>query len=580
MAAQAPSVSSASVTLELPPAAPPAGEGESEAAQLAARFADGAVAEVTALLCARGSESLLELVMGHLSSYGRMQLFRTLPPPRDSAGARIAWRARCFALLRPSEMTIVLLEAEIADAEAYVSALAPGARMDALMSMSFGAVQRVAHTLAGAERAATDLARAYGTASVGRIMHHLPPEMILLASSSVDEALATLAERNAAKLAERDDATRRARGMLLVRDAENRLVGWTDAATLLGLQRAATSKAAAAAAAAVGAGADAGGEQPPPKQEPALPRRPSAAARRLSAGASVGAGAGAMPSEAPAVAQPPSPQPQPPQPQTPQQQQQRRQPMLLSEVATPFLSVPKVTDESDELLRQLTVSSHSTLPVVDSDGVLMGLVRHHDAIRVLNERIATISAGDSGIHSYSKASAFLLVKKRLFWLLVLAALNFGVAAVVASFEETISQNLVLAGFIPLLAGMGGNIGAQASGLVIAGTSSRDISSKDIFRVLYKEMFVSSALAGLLGCVTAAMGYIRAHDGSKPEIAATLGCSMMVIAIISNFLGVVFPFAAIAVGVDPAVSSSPLITTVIDVLGISVYLVIARSILGI
>jgi Mg/Co/Ni transporter MgtE len=564
-------VSSASVTLELPPAAPPAGEGESEAALLAARFADGAVAEVTSLLCARGSESLLELVMGHLSSYGRMQLFRTLPLPRDSAGAQVAWRARCFALLRPSEMTVVLLEAEIADAEAYVGALAPGARMDALMSMSFGAVQRVAHTLGSAERTATDLARAYGTASVGRIMHHLPPEIILLASSSVDEALATLAERHAAKLGERDDATRRARGMLLVRDAENRLVGWTDAATLLGLQRAGSSRAAAA-----GTSAEAVGEQPPPKQEPAPPRRPSAAARRLSsaaaaaaaasAGASVGTGAGAMPSEAPAAAQPPPPP--------------QRRPLLLSEVATPFLSAPKVTDESDELLRQLTVSSHSTLPVVDSDGVLMGLVRHHDAIRVLNERIATISAGDSGIHSYSKASAFLLVKKRLFWLLVLAALNFGVAAVVASFEETISQNLVLAGFIPLLAGMGGNIGAQASGLVIAGTSSRDISSKDIFRVLYKEMFVSSALAGLLGCVTAAMGYIRAHDGSKPEIAATLGCSMMVIAIISNFLGVVFPFAAIAVGVDPAVSSSPLITTVIDVLGISIYLVIARSILGI
>jgi len=91
--------------------------------------------------------------------------------------------------------------------------------------------------------------------------------------------------------------------------------------------------------------------------------------------------------------------------------------------------------------------------------------------------------------------------------------------------------------------------------------------------------VSSSLAGLLGLVAAAMGYIRAEEGSKPQIAATLGASMFVIAVISNFLGVIFPFGAIAVGVDPAVSSSPLITTVIDVLGISIYLVIARSILG-
>ena len=92
-------------------------------------------------------------------------------------------------------------------------------------------------------------------------------------------------------------------------------------------------------------------------------------------------------------------------------------------------------------------------------------------------------------------------------------------------------------------------------------------------------FVSSALAGLLGCVTAAMGYIRANEGSKPQIAFTLGSSMFVISMAANFLGVIFPFGAIAVGIDPAVSSSPLITTVIDVFGISVYLAIARSILG-
>ena len=155
--------------------------------------------------------------------------------------------------------------------------------------------------------------------------------------------------------------------------------------------------------------------------------------------------------------------------------------------------------------------------------------------------------------------------------LLLAGAAAGIAA---------AFNTPLAGIVFGIEELSRSFEAKASGLVIAGTSSRDISSKDIFRVLYKEMFVSSALAGLLGCVTAAMGYVRAHDGSKPEIAATLGCSMMVIAIISNFLGVVFPFAAIAVGIDPAVSSSPLITTVIDVLGISVYLVIARSILGI
>ena len=391
-------------------------------------------------------------------------------------------------------MTIVLLEADIADAVAYVTALAPGARADALTSMSFGAVQKVQHLLSGPERISTDLARAYGATSVGRLMHHVPPSMVLLATSSVAEALAALAARGGgsgggggkpagpaaetrtggAGSAGSAGSARYVGGLLLVRDAQNKLLGWTDAAALLAAHQ------QPATAAALDGSSDGANRPAPPAPAPAA-LRVSYSARNLSAaaaaaalapapapapeaGSSAGSGAGAMPPAAAAATA-----------------------LLLSDVVTPFLSVPEVSDESDELLRMFTVSPHATLPVVDAEGVLKGLVRHHDALKVLNDRIATISAGDSGIHSYSKASAFLLVKKRLFWLLVLAALNFGVAAVVATFEETISQNLVLAGFIPLLAGMGGNIGAQASGLVIAGTSSRDISPKDIFRVLWKEM---------------------------------------------------------------------------------------------
>ena len=140
--------------------------------------------------------------------------------------------------------------------------------------------------------------------------------------------------------------------------------------------------------------------------------------------------------------------------------------------------------------------------------------------------------------------------------------------------------MVLAAFLPLLAGLGGNIGAQASGLVIAAVSSRDISRHDHRRVLYKELFVSAVLAVLLGLVTSLMGYLRGTGDSKGGVALVLGSSMAIVCVVSNVLGVIFPFGALAFGIDPAVASTPLITTVIDVLGISIYLGIAAVVLGI
>lgn len=108
--------------------------------------------------------------------------------------------------------------------------------------------------------------------------------------------------------------------------------------------------------------------------------------------------------------------------------------------------------------------------------------------------------------------------------------------------------------------MGGNIGAQASGLVIAAVSSRDISRHEWRRVLQKEVFVSGVLAVLLGLVTALMGYLRGSGGSKGGIALVLGASMSVVCVVSNVLGVIFPFAALAFGIDPAVASTPLIVS--------------------
>ena len=522
------------------------GAGDDDAELLAQRFEAGSKAEIVALICARNSQELLGLVMGHLSSYGRLDLFRPLP---------IEWRISAFVFLRPSEQSIIVEESDAADNDDYIENLPAEIRLDTLMGMSQGAVVKVSHLLSQSEKEACDLKRGYPVDSVGRIMHHVPTGMALLSTITVGQALEAVGSLNRVAV-----DPKRSGGVLFVRTSQNKLVGWTDSTALLRLANGMSAHDASYY------GKDAVAQVAATKKtigDSNTDTLSSASSSSSSSSSSIPLSNAAESPRSTKAA-------------TPINIEASNR--ILADVAFPFLHVLQTTDNTDELLRQYSVSDNATLPVVDAEGILLGVVRARDSIKLLNARIATISAGDSGIHSYSKASPMLLVQKRLFWLFVLAALNFGVAAVVASFEEVISSNLVLAGFIPLLAGMGGNIGAQSSGLVIAGVSSRDISPRDVPRILVKETIVGIALSVILGVVTGIMGYIRGVN-NKPGVAQTLGFSMVVIAIISNYLGAIFPFAAIAVGVDPAVSSSPLITTVIDVLGISIYLFIAKAILG-
>lgn len=116
---------------------------------------------------------------------------------------------------------------------------------------------------------------------------------------------------------------------------------------------------------------------------------------------------------------------------------------------------------------------------------------------------------------------------------------------------------------------------QAAVLIISATSARDVSPKDWVRVLKKEMLVVLGLSAVLGTVTGVMGYIRGHT---VELALVLLISMVSVSLVANVLGTLLPFMMLWMKQDPAVSSTPLITTVIDVLGITIYMAFAQIIL--
>lgn len=541
----------------------PAGTGFTDQDEAAKRLADryqedGETEGVCAHLVAANSTTLYALVMQNLSAHSRMRLWRDLPPSH---------RYVAFQFLRPSEASMILDDAEmdVADAEGYIATVPSDLRLDFLQTLSVGAVQKIVHVLHADERAACDMVRQYGADSVGRVMHRVPPGMALVGTTTVDEAVAALSDCQ-----DRAVDPRRSGGILLVRSHDNRLLGWTDLSTLVklsrggrvedlryaGMDEAVPSTAAGKAAAA--------GREAAAEKEAAVgllhaadatsvsvdsPSPPELVAHPVKAG---GQGADAV-ETAPGA-------------------------RTVQSVAFPLVHLLQVDDDTDELLRQYSVTDLSTIPVVDAGGMLLGVVRPRDAVKLLNARVAAASSADTGITSYSKSSVLLLVRKRIIWLLILAALNFGVAAVVGQFEVILAENIVLAAFIPLLAGMGGNIGAQTTGLVISAVASRDIGRMDVMYVLKKEVQVGVYISIILGLVAALMGYIRATGDSKGPVALVLGASMAVVSMLANLLGVFMPFGSLASGQDPAVSSSPLITTAIDVIGISLYLALAQSIL--
>jgi hypothetical protein len=158
------------------------GEEDDEAAEVAARFSSGG-AGVAALLVDRGSEHFIDLVFDHLSSYGRLDLFRALPP---------TWRGRAFQHLRSSEQSIVFDECTVPECERLLGALAPAQRSEALLSMTQGAVEKVLHLLTTGEKVATATQRMFKEGTVGAIMHHVPPGAVVECAATVGAVVARL----------------------------------------------------------------------------------------------------------------------------------------------------------------------------------------------------------------------------------------------------------------------------------------------------------------------------------------------------------------------------------------------------
>lgn len=239
----------------------------------------------------------------------------------------------------------------------------------------------------------------------------------------------------------------------------------------------------------------------------------------------------------------------------------------------------KATEQAEDAARRCTDLSLLALPIVDSEERLVGMLTIDDAVRILEFEESEDSARQGGTEPlrrpYLSTPVRTLVRSRVVWLLVLAIGATLTVQVLEVFEATLEQVTVLALFVPLLIGTGGNTGNQAATTVTRALALGDVRPRDTLRVLTRELRTGSMLGLLLGT----LGFSIASLVYSVQIGLVIGLTLLAVCTIAAAVGGSMPLIARAVKVDPAVFSNLFISTFVDATGLIVYFVIARLILG-
>lgn len=236
-------------------------------------------------------------------------------------------------------------------------------------------------------------------------------------------------------------------------------------------------------------------------------------------------------------------------------------------------------DDQETAIAVFKDHNRVALPVVDTDGVLLGILTVDDVFDIAEEEdtedFHKFGAVTDAIVSPLQAAIGHLYKKRAFWLMALVFVNIFSGAVIASFENVLESMISLVFFLPLLIDSGGNAGSQSATLMIRAMAMGDVQSKDWIKLLGKE-FLVSLLLGL----TMALGVSLVASFRAPEIILVLAITMTLIVIVGSIIGMLLPFIFTKLKVDPATASAPLITTISDISGVFIYFTVARKVLGI
>lgn len=240
------------------------------------------------------------------------------------------------------------------------------------------------------------------------------------------------------------------------------------------------------------------------------------------------------------------------------------------------------TEDREEVARTLAKYNLLSLPVVDQENRLVGIVTIDDAVEVMEqeatedfEKMAAMSPSEK---PYLKTGVFTMARKRFMWLLVLMVSGMITGGILGQYEAAFASMPLLVTFIPMLTDTGGNAGSQSSTLVIRGMALSEISTKDLLAVMWKEIRVSLIVGIGLGAVNF-VRLILTYPGNE-MVALTVTLALVATVLIAKTIGGVLPILAKFLRADPAIMAAPLITTIVDALSLIIYFTIASHLLPI
>lgn len=241
---------------------------------------------------------------------------------------------------------------------------------------------------------------------------------------------------------------------------------------------------------------------------------------------------------------------------------------------TEIISVKTHTDK-EEVAKLFTKYDFLAIPVLDTDGLMVGIVTFDDAMDVMveeaTEDITKMAAINPSEKTYFETSVFAHARNRIPWLLILMFTSIITGTIITKYENAFAAIPLLVSFIPMLMDTGGNCGSQSSTLIIRGLALSQIRFKDIFRVIFKEFRISLIVGAVLALTNGVRIMIQYNDAG---LALVIALSLIGTVVISKMVGCMLPLLASKIHLDPAIMASPLITTLVDIFSILIYFNVA------
>src|SRR5256885_16033800 len=265
----------------------------------------------------------------------------------------------------------------------------------------------------------------------------------------------------------------------------------------------------------------------------------------------------------------------------------------VSEIRDEIFVALSVSDSQEEALNSFRKYDRIALPVIDSNGGLVGIVTSDDMLDVAEEEatedIQKIGGMEALDEPYMRIGFVQMVRKRAVWLVILFLGEMLTATAMATYQDELAKALVLALFLPLIISSGGNSGSQASTLMIRAMALGEVNLRDWWRVMSREIQAGLALGLILGVIgvlrVSAWAMIdenyfhrQPYGPHWPLVALTVGIALIGVVLWGTLSGSMLPFVLRRFGADPATSSAPFVATLVDVTGLIIYFSIALLIM--